>query len=219
MEVLQVISNIKKQKSAALQGYTSQSASQFQQHNQSMPYNSQPQTFPQPPQQCFTTPMNNSSYSHRPHFQPYDPPSLLSVYSQHTLPTQPLQPRQNHPTFTTTYSNPPQPPPFNPTTTPLLSSQNDPSTSPSQPRENHKTFTTLNSYHPQPPTLPPYNPPSAPSLSSQNDLPTSPASSMNDKGFRAADHYENFSDCLEEDDCERSSSVDSPNSSIMDDNF
>ncbi|CAH1988996.1 unnamed protein product [Acanthoscelides obtectus] len=215
MEVLQVISNIKNQKYAALQGYTTQRAPQFQQQSQSMPYHYQPQTFPQSPQQCFTTPKNNSSNSRQPHFQLNDPPSLPSVSSQHALPTQPLQPRQNHPPLTTSYSYPQQPPPFDPKSTSSLS-QNDLSTPRYQPRQkNHKTFITLIPSRPQPPA----SPTPTPSPSPQNDLPTSPAPSMYDKGVTAADHYENFSDFLEEDDCARSSSVVSQNSSIMDSNF
>ncbi|CAH1977613.1 unnamed protein product [Acanthoscelides obtectus] len=199
MEVLQVISNIKNQKYAALQGYTTQRAPQFQQQSQSMPYHYQPQTFPQSPQQCFTTPKNNSSNSRQPHFQLNDPPSLPSVSSQHALPTQPLQPRQNHPPLTTSYSYPQQPPPFDPKSTSSLS-QNDLSTPRYQPRQkNHKTFITLIPSRPQPPA----SPTPTPSPSPQNDLPTSPAPSMYDKGVTAADHYENFSDFLEEDDCAR----------------
>nr|CAI5819423.1 unnamed protein product [Callosobruchus analis] len=65
MDVLQTISNIRKQKSSAVQCHTSQSAHQFEQHPQSMPYHSHPQTFPQPPQQYFTPPIESRNNDNR----------------------------------------------------------------------------------------------------------------------------------------------------------
>ncbi|GBO45848.1 hypothetical protein AVEN_136078-1 [Araneus ventricosus] len=119
MEILRVISNIKNQKAAAphYEGNITQFTFQFQQQSQPTPYHPQPQIFPQPLQQYFTTPLT-SHHSQPPHL----PPSIPLVATPNAMPIPPYQPRQNRPTFTTQSSY---------LSSPLLLPHHDPSPSPS----------------------------------------------------------------------------------------
>lgn len=105
MEVLRVISSIKNQKALHSQSCSTQ------QQSQSMPYESQPQTFPPPLQQSFTTPIP-SHYLQPSYFPLYNQPSIPLSSTQNPLPTSISEPMQNRPTVTTLTSHTSQLPHF-----------------------------------------------------------------------------------------------------------